>query len=459
MAQPANSSFRLANVLVCLLMAALSIAILMRSLPVYLARIAPDWALMINANQPDALVRVAEQKLTAALAEAEKLKAEPPKSPPTTAQATAQVTAHAAELAAAEKKLDADVRALITRASQFDPLNPQVPHLLADLAERVGDRTQAVQQLEATLQHTLHDSAAIYKLIVFNIEARDYVKATTYTELLLRINPNAFEVVLPVLIHLANTEAATDALTAMLARNPFGRTWFFMELPPKVADLRVPQTLLLGLQNTAHPPSNREIAQYLHHLLHQHQLYGLAYYTWLQFTPPEHFDNDNLVFNGGFQRPTTALPFDWQITAGSGVTAQILPKPDADGNQGLNVEFGSGRVEFGGAQETLVLSPGTYDFNIQYRGSLVGRRGLVWRLTCDKPAPPILETPVQIGRQATWSTIALTFTVPEAGCRGQTLALIHTARSASEQLLSGSIWYKHVQIKRRDDATAAAVAQ
>jgi tetratricopeptide (TPR) repeat protein len=450
MEQATGVNLWLRKALVCLFTAALCWLVVTRSLPAYLARVAPETALMINANQPDALLRLAEVKLATDQARVEKAKLETPAG---TNLATATTAAKP------DTKIDDDVRALVQRASKIDPLNAQVPHLLADLAERAGDRSLAIKQLETTLQHSLHDGAAIYKLILFSIDARDYVKATAYTELLLRINPESFQVVLPVLLYLANTEAATEALTAMFARSTYGRTWFFIELPAKAADLRIPQTLLLGLQNTANPPTSRELSPYLQFLLDRHQLYGLAYYTWLQFTPPEHFDNDNLVFNGGFQRPTTAMPFDWMIEAGAGVTAQIVSKPYEDGHHGLNLEFGSGRVEFGGVQQALLLAPGTYDFSTQYKGSLIGRRGLVWRLTCTKPTTQILETPVQVGLQPSWKDISQTFTVPEAGCLGQRLALVHTARSASEQILSGSVWYKHIKIKRRPDAPATQKVQ
>ena len=405
--------------LVCLIGVALAWLIVTRSFPAYLAQIAPETALWINANQPDALLRLAEQKLEAA--------------------------------PASGNDRDADVRALIMRARSLDPLNPQVPYLLATLAERAGDRTQAISQLGATLQQSLHESAAIYKLMLYSVETHDYVKATTCAELLLRTRPDAFPVVLPTLIKLANTEAATEALTAMLGRNPYGRTWFFMELPPKVKDLRIPQVLLLGLRNTPNPPTSMEISQYLNQLVSQHNLHGMAYYTWLQFTPPEHFEGGNLVFNGQFQRPTTGLLFDWVISAGSSVTAQIVAKPDAQGQHGLNLEFGSGRVEFGGVAQTMVLAPGTYRFSTEVKGSLIGRRGLVWRMTCDQPGPPIMETPAQLGIQPAWKDIALTLTVPDTGCRGQQLALVHTARSASEQLLSGSVWYRSVRITRKFD--------
>jgi hypothetical protein len=252
-----------------------------------------------------------------------------------------------------------------------------------------------------------------------------------------------------VLIGLADIEAAHDALVAMLSRKPYGRAWFFLELPPKVRDPRTPQKLLLALKDTANPPTNDELHAYLNYLFAL-QHHGLAYYTWLQFTPPEYLNDGNLLFNGHFLRPATALRFDWSIGTQAGVTVQLFNKADEQDLQGLNLEFGSGRVEFGGVSQALVLAPGTYQFEGQYRGSLVGRRGLQWRLTCaSQHATPLLETQQFLGIAASWQDISVPFTVPESGCRGQLLTLLHPARSASEQFLSGSAWYRTLSIKRK----------
>jgi tetratricopeptide (TPR) repeat protein len=403
--------------LVSLLAVALLWLIVTQGLAATLAVRWPDAALWLNPNQPVALLQLAEQTL-------------------------------AADLATGSPAARHDVRPLVTRALRHDPLSPQAQAILAEVAERQGDRAGARLLLDKTLQRSVHEGAAAYKLMVYAAQAGEYVKATGYAELLLRTRPDAFPVVLPVLISLADIEAAHDALTAMLARKPYGRASFFLELPPKVRDPRTPQRLLLALKDTANPPTNPELKAYLNQLVSLQQ-HGLAYYTWLQFTPTEVFESGNLLFNGQFLRPTTELPFDWNVDAQSGATVQLITVPDDQGQQGLNLEFGSGRIEFGGVVQVLVLAPGTYQFNGQYKGSLIGRRGLQWRMTCgDLGTTLLLETPPFLGIQSNWQDIAVTFTVPEAGCRGQQLALRHVARSASELFLSGSAWYRALSIKR-----------
>jgi hypothetical protein len=96
-----------------------------------------------------------------------------------------------------------------------------------------------------------------------------------------------------------------------------------------------------------------------------------------------------------------------------------------------------------------MLAPGTYRLAGKFKGDTRGSRGLQWRIKCAASNdPPIGEGPMFVGVAPKWSEFDFTFTVPDAGCRAQELRLALAARSASEQLVSGSVWYDELSISR-----------
>jgi hypothetical protein len=177
----------------------------------------------------------------------------------------------------------------------------------------------------------------------------------------------------------------------------------------------------------------------------RHKFYDLAYYTWLQFLPVEELREAGLLFNGNFDVVPSGLPFNWVINQGSGVTAEIVPKPDS--KHALLVDFAYGRVDYHSVYQLVMLAPGTYEFKGQYKGQLLGPRGLKWRIVCAS-GPTIEESPMIIGMMPSWRTVAFTFTVPAADCRAQYVRLDLDARTASEQLVSGSVMFDELQISR-----------
>jgi hypothetical protein len=89
------------------------------------------------------------------------------------------------------------------------------------------------------------------------------------------------------------------------------------------------------------------------------------------------------------------------------------------------------------------------------KGEVVGRRGMQWRVRCAGGSMPIIgESPMFVGMAPKWKDVELSFTVPEKDCRAQELRLELAARSASEQLVSGSVWYDGIEIARLPDAPA-----
>jgi hypothetical protein len=100
-----------------------------------------------------------------------------------------------------------------------------------------------------------------------------------------------------------------------------------------------------------------------------------------------------------------------------------------------------------------VLAPAKYRFEAKYKGSLVGPRGLRWRVTCaGGTATSIGESEMITGKTAAWKEIEFSIAVPSSNCVAQYLHLDLDARMASERFLSGEVWFDKIRISRVGDA-------
>ena len=98
-----------------------------------------------------------------------------------------------------------------------------------------------------------------------------------------------------------------------------------------------------------------------------------------------------------------------------------------------------------------MLPPGTYQLTGEYKGQVIGRRGLLWRVLClDKRQTEIGSSPMFLGVARSWTNFDMPLTVPATNCRAQTLQLELGARSASERLVSGTLWYDDLKIVRKE---------
>ena len=329
-----------------------------------------------------------------------------------------------------------------------DPLSARALRILGQVAADAADEQRAEKLMRAAARRSLRQSVAVYWLMRKSHDDRDYGAATRHADTLLRTRPQLMAQVAPILARIAENEDSKAELNKLLAGNPPWRAQFLNHLPGDISDARTPLDLFLALEDTAAPPTPADLQGYLSFLIAR-KLHELAYYTWLQFLPAEQLANAGLLFNGSFEGKPSGLPFDWVITPGSGVAINIAPRPDQDAERALLVEFGHGRVDFRGVAQLIMLSPGSYKFQGKYQGNIVGRRGPRWRITCaDGAATPIGESRMVTGAAPVWTTFEFSLIVPRAGCRAQHVRLALDARSASEQLVSGSIWYDELGIVR-----------
>jgi hypothetical protein len=412
---PICGSQRLKRVVFAALAAGLVWEVTSRTFAAFLANVAPEQALHIRSQQPTALLRLAQTNLIASD--------------------------------------DKQARRMAEQALLSDPLNAQALRILGQIAELSKDGPRSWQFMQASVRRSLNESLAVVWLMYRSAERRDYAGALYYADVLLRTRPQlGSEVVIPVLARIAEDKKAVVALKEMLSRDPPWRAQFFGALPGSVTDARTPLDLLMALKHSPAPPAAAELRSYLNFLIGR-KFYGLAYYTWLQLLPLDQISGAGFVFNGGFQTVPSGLPFDWLISPGTGATIDIDTVPDEGSNRALFVRFEDGRVDFGRVAQLIMLAPAKYRLEVTYKGTVLGQRGLKWRVTCvEGPTAAIGESGMIKGISSGWKNVEFSFTVPGSNCPAQYLHLDLDARMASEQFVSGEVWFDNVRILRVGDA-------
>jgi hypothetical protein len=410
-----SGSQRLKRVLFAALAAGLVWEVTSRTFAAFLSNFAPEQALHIHSQQPTALLKLAQMKLGASD--------------------------------------DKQARRMAEQALFSDPLNAQALRILGQIAELSNDGPRSWQFMQASVRHSLNESRAVVWLMYRSVERRDYTAAMYYADVLLRTRPQlGSEVVVPVLARIAEDKEAVVAFKEMLSRDPPWRAQFFDALPGSITDARTPLDLLIALKHSPVPPAATELRSYLNFLISR-KFYTLAYYTWLQFLPPDQISEAGFVFNGGFEAVPSGLPFDWSISPGAGAAIDIDTVPDGDGNRALFIRFEDGRVDFGRVAQLIMLAPAKYQLEAAYKGTLVGQRGLKWRVTCvEGPTAAIGESGMIKGISSVWKTVEFSFTVPRSNCPAQYLDLDLDARMASEQFVSGEVWFDNIRILRVGEA-------
>jgi hypothetical protein len=398
-----------------------------RTVVAFLADVVPGQVLHIRSQQANALLNLAETAVR---------RLEDKSAPP-----------------ASLTEIAGRARSLAEQALLTDPLNSRALRILGEIADVTKDEARAWRFMQAAARRSLNETFAVAWLMNKSAERQDYAAALYYADILLRTRPRpGKEIAVPVLARIAENTEAVAALKEMLSQNPPWRAQFLDALPNSVTDARTPLYLLLAVKQSSAPPTMAELRGYLNFLIAR-KFFALARYTWLQFLSSDELSEAGFVFNGGFQSAPSGLPFDWSITQGAGTTIDIDAIPDGDGNRALFVRFEDGRVNFGRVAQLIMLAPARYRLEAAYKGTLIGQRGLRWRVTCaEGTATPIGESDMIKGISSVWKTIEFSFTVPSSGCPAQYLHLDLDARMASEQFVSGAIWLDKVRISRVGDA-------
>ncbi len=398
--------------------------IVRHSFVAYLADVAPLSALRLRSGQPAALVALADLQFN---------------DPELKKAGEEQLRSAAASL-----------RPGVVEAILANPLDARAFRLLGQFAEAESDLVGAEKFMREATRLSLNETIAVEWMMRRSFARKNFSAAAYYADVFLRVRPNMMSFAAPVLWPMAEDEKTRPLVVKLLLADPYWRSIFFTQISGGFADARTPLKLLLALNDSPVPPTAKEISAYLTFLI-QHKLYAFAYEVWLQFLTPEEQQNAGFLFNGDFKTAPSGAPFDWIFQTRGDVSATIAHEVDV-GKSALQIVMGPGRTEALDVSQIVALAPGAYRFKGLLRGDIIGPRGLRWTASCMEAAansPPLGESPMALGDFPEWKPVEFAFAVPETGCSAQRIKLFLPARSASDQLVTGTLYYVGLALERQ----------
>lgn len=395
------------------------------------ALINPALALFWNPNDSKALVALAEENLSHALAPSNGVPGSSIN--PTGGGSTNSYLSEAVDFAR---------RALRQNLLASDALT-----VLARAAEAKGDKGQAITLMTVAGARALRDPIAQAWLLEQNLSRGEFKSALSNLDSLLRTHPDMVDRSLPLLTAFVSFPDASQPLANVLATEPPWRSWFLAAAPAQITSRSALDRFYAELESAPNPPSEEELQPYLDRLV-KDGAFEKAYAIWARNLPPRQKPHgDELLYNGNFRYIRTGTEFDWQIQSSLG--SEVSVTATAEGAHRLVVEFSGARVEFYNVSHLLLLEPGTYRFSGEEQADdLQTERGLWWHLYCVQGPGQSLGQTELLARSQPWQSFSLTFTVPNTGCQAQILRLELPARIALEQQISGEVAYKALKIER-----------
>lgn len=333
------------------------------------------------------------------------------------------------------------------RALRANPLDGRPYRVLAQLAAAAGQQGRAAELFGLAAARSPRDLASQAWLLDHHLAAGDPVAAMPHLDLLLRVQPGLFGRIEPLLLALAATPQAQDALADRLATAPPWRASLLVLASQKAEDPAAIAPLFERLRKAPGGLAAPELEAWLDRLGRENQ-WGQAYLTWVSQLPPERLQGLGNLYNGGFEWEPGQGGFDWRIGRIPGARVDRLPTDGAGGRLALRVAFEDRRVPFNHVRQQLALAPGRYRLMGRAKAdNLRSERGLVWTLSCAGSGKALGETPPLRG-SGPWRGFQAEFDVPADNCGGQWLMLHLPARIPAEQRIGGQAWFDDLKITR-----------
>jgi hypothetical protein len=411
-----RSSWRLAGLLIVAVFAAW---LLIRGYADYLARPVPERALSMNANQPEALVAVAERALVAgALGEAE---------------------------------------AAATRVLYLHPFEGRALRVLGAVAELRGDRDRALALMRLTETTTPRESSAQFWLAINALVDKDLDGTLRRLDRLLRFEPETQRKIFPILGVIAFNPVGAGPLGAYLAADPPWRDAFMTGVIGGADSDAALSRLFRAIEAAGGRITESELDRLAGRLLARRDWKRL--HRLLATMAPD--APAGQVRDGGFDGVGRGPLLGWAIGPKLPGADVLMAATDGNGNRTLYLAFHDRRVPFRQVSQVLLLQPGRYQFFGRARlQDLRTANGLGWDLSCVGSSVLLGKSERMLGSHD-WRKFSFRFEVPKVDCGAQVLQLVLDARIAAEQHIVGKAWFDDFRIESMPtpaEATANAPA-
>lgn len=336
-------------------------------------------------------------------------------------------------------------------ALRLQPLSAQAMFILGVLAAREGDVENVHRFMAAVVARSRRNRVALYSVLHRSFETREYDRAITFADALARLDAGRnMPLVAPILWRMAETEAAMPFVVAALEGAPPWRTALFQSVRGNIRDARTPLSIFLRLKASGKAPDLLELSSYLG-LLIENKLYSVARNTWLQGLDSERLSVAGFLYDGGFAFEPSRLPFEWQMASDRRLIQQRAPREGDPGNLMLRIDFPGVRTDPTVLSQLLLLMPGNFVLSGLFSGQIRARRGMTWVVECAETGKRIAASTLITGNVKGWTGFQLPVSVPAEDCKAQWLRLRIEARSPSETMLTGSLAFDDLVIKRLVD--------
>lgn len=446
----------------------------MTSLPLALLRVSPRLALLLSPNHPYTQLWAAEAKWRDLIARLKTPSPEPKEDAAVAGAASGSVSSEgdspAREMAgnstpdaASDPAKDAakdpakdpvagaqdvtdllaDIQARAVGILHAIPLSSAAYRLIGETAKSPDDAREA---LRTAFSLSRREPIATLWLLNDAFQRRDFPDVVRKADVLLRNAPELNAYTYKYLQAMPADPEARAALADGLAAMPPWRGGF-MALLGASTDTDDGLALFLDLKQRGAPASAAEVTPYLRARLNAAKDTQGSYNLWLQLLSDQELAALLPLNNGRFATDPSGAPFDWILGRSSNVSVRFARLKDDPGGRALRLEFGIGRVRFGGMSQVVFLRPGPYSFKGQQSGTMSAKRGMVWEVRCFKANDALGQSSQLFGAPRGWQDFSFDFTVPERGCLTQTVRLVHDSRSASEEYASGEILFSNIRVE------------